>query len=92
MSDTFRVDGQPSVTAAGTGMRSYYGRPIIKEPVWTWEIPTYLFSGGLAGASAVLSSAARVAGNEKLARTALYVGAAADLVSPALLVSDLGRP
>ena len=28
----------------------------------------------------------------KLARTALYVGAAADLVSPALLISDLGRP
>ena len=73
-------------------MRSYYGRPIVKEPTWTWEIPTYLFTGGLAGASAVLSSAARVSGNEKLARTALYVGAAADLVSPVLLISDLGRP
>ena len=24
--------------------RSYYGRPIIKEPVWTWEIPWYFFS------------------------------------------------
>ena len=64
-------------------MRSYYGRPIIKEPTWTWEIPTYFFTGGLAGASAVLSSAARSRGNEKLARTALYIGAAADLVSPA---------
>ena len=63
-------------------MRSYYGRPIIKEPVWTWEIPAYFFTGGLAGASAVLSSAARVAGNEKLARTALYIGAAADIASP----------
>jgi formate-dependent nitrite reductase membrane component NrfD len=71
---------------------SYYGRPIIKEPVWTWEIPTYFFTGGLAGASAALSSVAAVAGNEKLARTALYVGAAADLASPALLISDLGRP
>jgi formate-dependent nitrite reductase membrane component NrfD len=85
-------DGRPSVTETGTGMRSYYGRPVIKEPTWTWEIPTYFFTGGLAGASAVLSSAARVTGNEKLARTALYVGAAADLVSPALLISDLGRP
>lgn len=81
-----------SITVTGTEMRSYYGRPIIKEPTWTWEVPTYLFTGGLAGASAVLSSAAQVAGNEKLARTALYVGAAADLVSPALLISDLGRP
>jgi formate-dependent nitrite reductase membrane component NrfD len=71
---------------------SYYGRPMIKEPTWTWEIPTYFFTGGLAGASSVLSLGARLAGNEKLARTALYVGAAADAVSPLLLVSDLGRP
>jgi hypothetical protein len=81
-----------SITEAGTEMRSYYGRPVIKEPVWTWEIPTYFFTGGLAGASSVLSSAARLAGNEKLARTALYVGAVADIVSPPLLISDLGRP
>jgi formate-dependent nitrite reductase membrane component NrfD len=73
-------------------MRSYYGRPILKEPVWTWEIPTYFFTGGVAGASAVLSSAARVTGNDTLARRALYLGAVADLVSPALLISDLGRP
>ncbi|HEY7632521.1 MAG TPA: NrfD/PsrC family molybdoenzyme membrane anchor subunit, partial [Thermoleophilaceae bacterium] len=65
---------------------------IIKEPVWTWEIPTYFFTGGLAGASAVLSSAARVTGNETLARRALYIGAVADMVSPLLLISDLGRP
>jgi hypothetical protein len=81
-----------SITDAGTQMRSYYGRPIVKEPTWTWEIPTYFFTGGLAGASAVLSSAARVTGNDTLARRALYVGAVADLVSPALLISDLGRP
>jgi len=81
-----------SITEAGTEMRSYYGRPVIKEPTWTWEIPTYFFSGGLAGASAVLSSAAKLTGNEKLSRRALYIGAAADLVSPMLLISDLGRP
>jgi formate-dependent nitrite reductase membrane component NrfD len=81
-----------SITEAGTEMRSYYGRPILKEPTWTWEIPAYFFAGGLAGASAVLSSAARVSGNETLARRALYIGAVADLVSPALLISDLGRP
>jgi hypothetical protein len=74
------------------GFRSYYGRPVLKEPTWTWEIPTYFFTGGLAGGSSVLSTVARLTGNEKLARTALYVGAAAEVVSPALLVSDLGRP
>ena len=31
---------------------SYYGRPILKEPVWTWEIPVYFFFGGMAGAAA----------------------------------------
>lgn len=71
---------------------SYYGRPVIKEPVWTWEIPTYFFTGGLAGASSVLSAAAKLSGNETLARRALYIGALADLVSPVLLISDLGRP
>jgi formate-dependent nitrite reductase membrane component NrfD len=81
-----------SITATGTEMRSYYGRPVLKEPTWTWEIPTYFFTGGLAGASSVLSSTAKLTGNEKLARTSLYIGAVADLVSPLLLISDLGRP
>jgi len=76
----------------GATPRSYYGRPVIKEPVWTWEIPTYLFTGGLAGASSVLALAAKASGKERLSRTALLVGATADAVSPALLVSDLGRP
>ena len=73
-------------------MRSYYGRPVIKEPVWQPEIPWYFWTGGIAGASSVLSLAARIWGNEPLARRSLYIGAAADIVSPALLISDLGRP
>jgi formate-dependent nitrite reductase membrane component NrfD len=81
-----------SITEVGTEMRSYYGRPILKEPVWQPEIPAYFFTGGLAGASGVLSAVARIAGNDRLAKTSLYVGAAADLVSPLLLISDLGRP
>jgi hypothetical protein len=80
-----------SASAAHDG-RSYYGRPIIKEPVWKPEIPVYFFTGGLGGASGALSLAARATGNERLARTSLFVGAAAEAVSPALLVSDLGRP
>jgi formate-dependent nitrite reductase membrane component NrfD len=71
---------------------SYYGRPIVKEPVWKPEIPMYLFTGGVAGASAVLHGIARASGNERLARTSLFAGAAMEIVSPALLISDLGRP
>ena len=81
-----------SITETGTEMRSYYGRPILKEPVWQPEIPFYFFTGGVAGGCSVLHGLARVAGRERLAKTALYVGVAADLVSPALLISDLGRP
>jgi formate-dependent nitrite reductase membrane component NrfD len=71
---------------------SYYGRPIVKEPVWKPEVAFYLFTGGIAGGSALLHGLARLVGNERLARTTLYIGTAAELVSPALLVSDLGRP
>ncbi len=27
----------------------YYGQPVVKPPVWTWEIPIYFFTGGMAG-------------------------------------------
>jgi formate-dependent nitrite reductase membrane component NrfD len=81
-----------SITRVGTEMQSYYGRPILKEPVWQPEIPAYFFTGGIAGGCSLVHGVARVAGQERLAKTALYVGAAADLISPALLVSDLGRP
>src|SRR5207249_8735546 len=76
----------------GMTASSYYGRPIVKEPTWTPEVPLYFFTGGIAGASSVLHGIARLTGNERLARRSLFVGAAADVVSPALLISDLGRP
>jgi polysulfide reductase-like protein len=71
---------------------SYYGRPMIKEPVWKPEIPWYFFTGGLAGGSALLVLGARLAGNDVLARRALAVNTAAMTVSPMLLIKDLGRP
>jgi formate-dependent nitrite reductase membrane component NrfD len=73
-------------------MDSYYGRPIVKEPVWKTEIPFYLFTGGVAGGCSVLHGIGRLTRNDRLAKSALYVGAAAEVVSPVLLVSDLGRP
>ncbi len=72
--------------------RSYYGRPVIKEPVWEWEIPWYFFAGGLAGASSSLALVARLAGNERLARRAHLAALGGAAVSPALLIADLGRP
>jgi hypothetical protein len=75
-----------------TEIRSYYGQPVLKEPVWTWEIPWYFFAGGLAGASSTLAAVARLSGNDRLAHRALLSALAGAAVSPALLVSDLGRP
>jgi formate-dependent nitrite reductase membrane component NrfD len=73
-------------------VRSYHGQPVIKEPIWTWEIPTYFFTGGLAGASAGLAYLAELRGNDQLARRAWVNAALAVSASPALLTSDLGRP
>jgi formate-dependent nitrite reductase membrane component NrfD len=81
-----------SVTERGTAMQSYYDRPIVKEPVWNPEIPYYFFTGGLAGASSVLHVAAKLTGNERLAKSSLFIGAVADVASPLLLIKDLGRP
>jgi formate-dependent nitrite reductase membrane component NrfD len=64
----------------------------VKEPVWEPEIPWYMFTGGVAGGCSVLHGFARLTGNHRLAKRSLYLGAAMDLVSPLLLVSDLGRP
>jgi hypothetical protein len=72
--------------------RSYYGRPILKEPAWTLEVPWYFFTGGMAGASAPLAVAARMTGNQRLASSALTVAGAGIAASVPLLVSDLGRP
>lgn len=70
--------------------RSYYGQPVIKEPTWTPEVPFYFFFGGMAGASAGLSFAARLRGNGRLARVALGNAMAGIAVSPPLLIADLG--
>jgi DMSO reductase anchor subunit len=73
-------------------LRSYYGRPVIKPPVWKPEIPFYLFSGGLGGASAGLAFLADATGNDELGRRAWAVAFAGVGASPVLLISDLGKP
>jgi DMSO reductase anchor subunit len=72
--------------------RSYYGRPVIKSPVWKPEIPWYFFLGGVTGASAALAWAADVTGNRRLARNAGIITLAAGTGSPVLLITDLGVP
>ena len=72
---------------------SYYGRPVIKEPVWRVpDVPGYLFLGGLAGASSVLAAGAQLSGYRELARVAKVGALGAISLSAVALVHDLGRP
>ena len=70
----------------------YYGQMVVRPPVWTWEIPVYFSAGGLAGMSAVIAAAAALFHHLDVARTAILVAVVATIVSPILLIIDLGRP
>ena len=71
----------------------YYGQPVVKPPVWTWEVPLYLFFGGIGGMSAVIALGAILFHHVDLARAAMWTAAIGGAVlSPILLIMDLGRP
>ena len=73
--------------------QSYYGRPVIQEPVWEVpDVPAYLFFGGLAGASSVLAAGAQLTGRPGLARVAKLAALGGISISTAFLINDLGRP
>jgi formate-dependent nitrite reductase membrane component NrfD len=71
---------------------SYYGRPVIKAPRWSWDIPAYLFLGGLSGGSALMGAGGDLSGRPALRRAGRLGGLAAITASAGLLVHDLGRP
>lgn len=71
----------------------YYGIHLLKDPQWSWEVPVYFFVGGAAGASAVIAQAAHATGAKpELVQDARTLAAIGAILSPALLISDLGRP
>jgi hypothetical protein len=85
-----RTEGQPVPEARFT---SYYGRPVLKPPVWrALDIAGYLYLGGLAGASSVLAAGAELGGRHRLARSARIGAGAAITLGAVALVHDLGRP
>lgn len=81
------VSGGPIPRKAG-----YYGEPVVRPPVWTWEIPLYFFVGGLGGMSAVIALGAAVFQHADVARAAMWIAGVAVVLSPLLLIMDLGRP
>jgi hypothetical protein len=66
--------------------------PVMKPPVWTWEIPLYFWFGGMAAGASFVAFACDLAGDEQSGKIARKVALAALIPSPPLLISDLGRP
>jgi formate-dependent nitrite reductase membrane component NrfD len=66
--------------------------PVMKPAVWTWEVPLYFWTGGIAAGSGFVALACDLAGDEASAATARKVSLAAVAPSPLLLIADLGRP
>jgi formate-dependent nitrite reductase membrane component NrfD len=74
---------------------TYYGRPAIKKPEWLWYVPAYLFVGGVSSGAYIVSTLLDMRGRTEdrpLVRAGRYLALAGMLVSPILLIADLGRP
>jgi formate-dependent nitrite reductase membrane component NrfD len=73
----------------------YYDYPVVRRPVWSWEVPAYFWLGGMAAGAYVTSSLAQSFGSAEDRRSAadgFYVAAAALVPCAPLLIADLGRP
>ncbi len=85
----------PARTAELGVPAGYYDYPVVKRPVWTWEVPVYFWLGGLAGGAFLVCSAAELFGTDedrRVARDGFAIAAAAALPCAPLLIKDLGRP
>jgi formate-dependent nitrite reductase membrane component NrfD len=71
---------------------SYYGRPVVKASPWEHDIPLYLFAGGVAAGSSLLSAGADLTDRPVLRRTGRLAALVGLTVSMLALVRDLGRP
>src|SRR5262249_27805276 len=89
---TGRRGGGEQTMVPDAEFRSYYGRPVLKPPVWERRVATYLFAGGLAAGTALLGAGADLTRREH-PRRARWLGSLGGLlVSLWALVTDLGRP
>lgn len=71
---------------------SYYGRPVLKTPVWKDDIAGYFFLGGVSAGSALLAAGADLTGRPGLRRGGRLGALAALGGGSFFLVHDLGRP
>ena len=77
------------------GKEGYYGIPMLKRPLWRWEIAWYFFLEGISSGAFILGAMARLFGRRRdreLQRSVQYLSLATLLPCPPLLIADLGRP
>ena len=74
--------------------KNYYGIPPIKRAHWTWQIPIYFWLGGIGAGTQLFATVAQFLGHEDeaLKRASRYTVLVTMLLSPILLIWDLGRP
>ena len=85
----------PRLTADSGASESYYGLPMLKRPLWGWEIALSCLSEGISSGSFVLGTMAELFGDgrhQRLTRHAHYLSLATLIPCPPLLIADLGRP
>jgi formate-dependent nitrite reductase membrane component NrfD len=73
----------------------YYDYPVVRRPVWTWEVPAYFWLGGIGAGAFVTASLAQNLGSDddrRVGADGYYLAAAALLPCAPLLIADLGRP
>ena len=87
-----RKRGDKNAVVPDAEFTSYYGRPIVKASPWEHDIPAYLFLGGVAAGSSLLSAGADLTARPALRRTGRLGALAALTMSMVALVHDLGRP
>lgn len=83
------------IPSTSTSDPTYYDRPVLKAPVWSWEIPLYYYFGGAAGACLVLGAAAQLdrSGHlDRMVRRCHWAGIIGSSISGVLLIDDLGMP
>ena len=82
-------------TRSGYQGETYYGQPVLKPSHYGQLIASYLFIGGIAGASQIIATIADWTGDRRnrfIARAGRYLSLGGMIVAPLFLIADLRTP
>jgi formate-dependent nitrite reductase membrane component NrfD len=87
--------GPERMRHAGEDRGTYYDIPILKRPLWRWEIALYFFLEGISAGAFLLATMADLFADDEydeMIATAHRLSFVTLLPCPPLLIADLGRP